>query len=213
MTLVTLVPKAGLEPARISPHAPQTCASTNSATWAFKDRSASLDFVRDDASRHFFAGALLAAPLITDDRGRACMTASVSDVRTKATKNPVVSLCRSVVAPRAPNAVCDPPPPNAPARSAPFPCCTSTTRMRKMLMTTWMTTSNTVIDFSRDSPSALLQTRQGCEFFPETPQPSSRGKPAVDRQKLLRIEARAADQKPVDRSVPDEIADVLRRHA
>src|SRR5205823_9179592 len=29
-----LVPKAGLEPARISPHAPQTCASTNSATWA-----------------------------------------------------------------------------------------------------------------------------------------------------------------------------------
>src|SRR5438105_11098685 len=31
---VDLVPKAGLEPARISPHAPQTCASTNSATWA-----------------------------------------------------------------------------------------------------------------------------------------------------------------------------------
>ena len=29
-----MVPKAGLEPARISPHAPQTCASTNSATWA-----------------------------------------------------------------------------------------------------------------------------------------------------------------------------------
>jgi hypothetical protein len=34
-----MVPKAGLEPARISPHAPQTCASTNSATWAgFKER-------------------------------------------------------------------------------------------------------------------------------------------------------------------------------
>src|SRR5947207_4984996 len=31
---LNLVPKAGLEPARISPHAPQTCASTNSATWA-----------------------------------------------------------------------------------------------------------------------------------------------------------------------------------
>ena len=31
---IHLVPKAGLEPARISPHAPQTCASTNSATWA-----------------------------------------------------------------------------------------------------------------------------------------------------------------------------------
>src|SRR5436305_3007939 len=29
-----MVPKAGLEPARVAPHAPQTCASTNSATWA-----------------------------------------------------------------------------------------------------------------------------------------------------------------------------------
>jgi hypothetical protein len=29
-----LVPKAGLEPARVSPHAPQACASTNSTTWA-----------------------------------------------------------------------------------------------------------------------------------------------------------------------------------
>src|SRR5204863_2339425 len=34
-----LVPKAGLEPARISPHAPQTCASTNSATWAGFERT------------------------------------------------------------------------------------------------------------------------------------------------------------------------------
>ncbi len=29
-----MVPKAGLEPARVSPHAPQACASTNSTTWA-----------------------------------------------------------------------------------------------------------------------------------------------------------------------------------
>src|SRR5436305_14858539 len=29
-----MVPKAGLDPARVAPHAPQTCASTNSATWA-----------------------------------------------------------------------------------------------------------------------------------------------------------------------------------
>ena len=28
------MPRTGIEPARISPHAPQTCASTNSATWA-----------------------------------------------------------------------------------------------------------------------------------------------------------------------------------
>ena len=30
-----LVPKKGLEPSRLAAHAPETCASTNSATWAF----------------------------------------------------------------------------------------------------------------------------------------------------------------------------------
>ena len=30
-----LVPKTGLEPARLAAHAPETCASTNSATWAY----------------------------------------------------------------------------------------------------------------------------------------------------------------------------------
>ena len=29
-----LVPRTGLEPACLSTHAPETCASTNSATWA-----------------------------------------------------------------------------------------------------------------------------------------------------------------------------------
>ena len=29
------MPKTGLEPARLAAHAPETCASTNSATWAF----------------------------------------------------------------------------------------------------------------------------------------------------------------------------------
>ena len=31
----TSVPRTGLEPARRETHAPETCASTNSATWAF----------------------------------------------------------------------------------------------------------------------------------------------------------------------------------
>ena len=30
-----IVPRTGLGPARLSTHAPETCASTNSATWAF----------------------------------------------------------------------------------------------------------------------------------------------------------------------------------
>ena len=37
-----LVPKKGLEPSRLSAHAPETCASTNSATWAFVNCGAKL---------------------------------------------------------------------------------------------------------------------------------------------------------------------------
>jgi hypothetical protein len=33
-----MVPRTGLEPARLTAHAPQTCVSTNSTTWAFKNR-------------------------------------------------------------------------------------------------------------------------------------------------------------------------------
>src|SRR5688500_427562 len=55
--------------------------------------------------RYFLvAGAVGAAAGVSADmtevRGRACNTASASEVTTKATKKPVVSLCRSVVAPR-----------------------------------------------------------------------------------------------------------------
>ena len=42
----------------------------------------------------------------------------------------VVALERSVAEPRGPNAVCEPDPPNAPARSAAFPLCKSTTTIR-----------------------------------------------------------------------------------
>ena len=42
----------------------------------------------------------------------------------------VVALESSVAEPRGPKAVCDPIPPNAPARSAAFPLCRSTTMIR-----------------------------------------------------------------------------------
>src|SRR5258708_494536 len=77
------------------------------------------------AADYFLAGAVGAAgaePLMTEPRGRPWRMASVREAMTKATKNPGVSLCRSVVAPSAPKPVFEPPPPNAPARSAPFPC-------------------------------------------------------------------------------------------
>ncbi len=87
-----MVPKAGLEPARISPHAPQTCASTNSATWAI-ERTASFAFAWDGApgAPYFEAGAA-GRPVMIEPRGCACMMASEIEVRTKSTKNAVVSL-------------------------------------------------------------------------------------------------------------------------
>ena len=35
-SLLSDVPRTGLEPARRETHAPETCASTNSATWAYE---------------------------------------------------------------------------------------------------------------------------------------------------------------------------------
>ena len=56
------MPRAGLEPARIAPHAPQTCAATNYATSAFIltkiylfAGSAAFEF---DAELEFAAGAV-----------------------------------------------------------------------------------------------------------------------------------------------------------
>jgi len=52
---------------------------------------------------------------------RVCTIESVKDVIMNSTAEPVVSLESSVAEPRGPNAVCDPMPPKAPARSAAFP--------------------------------------------------------------------------------------------
>ena len=48
----------------------------------------------------------------------------------------VVAFDSSVADPRGPNAVCEPMPPNAPARSAALPLCRSTTTIRKRHTTT-----------------------------------------------------------------------------
>ena len=46
-----MVPRTGLEPARLAAHAPETCASTNSATWAFGVYSECLSGKRDSDPR------------------------------------------------------------------------------------------------------------------------------------------------------------------
>src|SRR5580698_6524189 len=62
---------------------------------------------------------------------RVAKIASVSDVIIKIAAASVVAFESSVADPRGPKAVCDPIPPNAPAKSAAFPLCNSTTTIRK----------------------------------------------------------------------------------
>lgn len=60
------------------------------------------------------------------------MIDSVIDVIMNTAADIVVAFESSVADPRGPNAVCDPIPPNAPARSAAWPLCSSTTTVRKI---------------------------------------------------------------------------------
>jgi len=84
-----------------------------------------------------FAGADLAAAfcrsstLPAEAAPRVARIASVSDVIMKIAAASVVAFESSVADPRGPNAVCDPMPPNAPARSAALPLCSSTTTIKK----------------------------------------------------------------------------------
>ena len=59
-----------------------------------------------------------------------------SEVTMNRTAEIVVAFESNVADPRGPNAVCEPIPPNAPARSAAFPLCSSTTMIRKTHTTT-----------------------------------------------------------------------------
>ena len=76
-------------------------------------------------------GACFSKTLPDDVAPRVAMIASVNDVNMNAAAAMVVALERTVADPRGPNAVCDPMPPNAPARSAALPLCSSTTTTRK----------------------------------------------------------------------------------
>lgn len=69
-------------------------------------------------------------------------TASVIEVTMKATADQVVALERALAAPRGPNAVWLPWPPNAAEMSPAFPLCSSTTMMMKKQTKMWMVTMN-----------------------------------------------------------------------
>jgi hypothetical protein len=86
------------------------------------------DFAGADAGADGFAlsSTVLEAPAL-----RVARIDSVSDVIMNNTADSVVAFDNNVAEPRGPNAVCDPMPPKAPARSAALPLCNSTTMIRK----------------------------------------------------------------------------------
>jgi hypothetical protein len=63
---------------------------------------------------------------------RVAIIESVIDVSMKSIAETVVAFESKVADPRGPKAVCEPMPPNAPARSAAFPLCSNTTTIKKM---------------------------------------------------------------------------------
>jgi len=64
------------------------------------------------------------------------MIESDRDVTMNSTAEIVVAFESNVAEPRGPKAVCEPIPPNAPARSAAFPLCSRTTIIRNTQTTT-----------------------------------------------------------------------------
>jgi len=61
---------------------------------------------------------------------RVAMTESVMEVTMNSAAATVVALESTVAEPRGPKTVCEPIPPNAPAKSAALPLCNSTTMIR-----------------------------------------------------------------------------------
>lgn len=70
---------------------------------------------------------------------RVAMIDNVIDVSMNMAADIVVAFESNVAEPRGPNAVCDPIPPNAPARSAAWPLWSNTTTVRKIQTITWIT--------------------------------------------------------------------------
>ena len=78
------------------------------------------------------AGAFCLSRTLPDEAApRVVKIASDSDVIMKTAAAIVVAFDKTVAEPRGPKAVCEPIPPNAPARSAALPLCSNTTTTKK----------------------------------------------------------------------------------
>jgi len=84
---------------------------------------------------------------------RVAMIESVSEVNINAIAEIVVAFESTVADPRGPKTVCDPMPPNAPARSAALPLCSSTTTTRIRHTIIWTMVIRMIIRLPEGLPS------------------------------------------------------------
>ena len=153
-----LVPKGGLEPPRVTPHAPQTCASTSSATSArsgrivnqrSRQRSKSFYLLGcGDAVITVENGVGVGAAVVGEATGVGVVTGasatpdcktevvpvnhgseSINAISMKAAAAPIVIFASNVCVPRGPNAVLETELVNNAPASA-LPGCNKTTRIR-----------------------------------------------------------------------------------
>ena len=142
--ILFMVRRGGLEPPRCYPLAPQASASANSAISANANPYFFVGAVAGVAGAGVFfccccARALLARFSSTLPELRDCPLARIprlSEVTMKSAAATVVAFDKTVAVPRGPKTVCDPMPPKAPARSAAFPLCSRTTRIKTRQTTT-----------------------------------------------------------------------------
>ena len=92
-----------------------------------------------------FAGTLRSRTVAPAPAFLVAMIESPSDVHMKTIAEIVVAFDNNVADPRGPNAVCEPMPPNAPAKSAAFPLCSKITMIRNMHTITWINTTKIYI--------------------------------------------------------------------
>jgi len=98
------------------------------------------------AGRDFVAGAFIFSNTLPEVAApRLARIDNESDVTMNSAAASVVALESKVADPRGPKAVCDPMPPNAPARSAAFPLCSNTTIIMKKQTMTWIMVKRIVI--------------------------------------------------------------------
>src|SRR5579884_1847710 len=107
--------------------------------------------------------------------GCAIKMVSDSDVTMNRIAATVVALVNKVAVPREPKVVWLPPPPKAPDQSAAFPCCSNTTKIRKMQTMTCTIVKKIIIGTSLswrtrpDRDLRLRPARHQCPLYSSKP--------------------------------------------